>query len=179
LGNRNSNIKLLNVFELQQFGERLKQSLRTQDDASFTKGAIAVAWTFGGKVPLKFYGDDDLQAGFSNAFIRTLQSWFHFEMLEDFDISIATSWRIKGFEPFVLSGFAQNLANGNLDEPSWDQESETSTPSADEQDSADLDDVAQAMFDLRGSPAHKFTDDQSTDIRYRSTRRRRISDSIM
>lgn len=134
------------MYELQKFGERLKAALRDDDDESFTKGAIAVAWTFGGKVPLKFYDEEYLSGGFSNAFINAVESWFHLEMLQDFDMSVATSWRMQGFEPFVRSGFAENFVSGQLHLPVWEQQPQTTDPvQENETDSEDIADVFQEM----------------------------------
>lgn len=148
MGGRHSNIRLGNLFELQQFGQRLIRSLHQQDDADFAHGAIALAWTFGGKVPLKTYTESGLDPGFSKAFVGALDSWFDLSMIEDIDMSIATSWRTIGFEPFVQSGFAQNLIAGNLDRPVTIANSHGSNPMRLEDNESEPDEDADVVTQL-------------------------------
>lgn len=135
LGSRHNNIRLSNVAELKDFGKNFRRALQNADeDDDFSKGAIVIAWTFGGKVPLKIYRERDLEPGFSTSFIHALESWFHLDMLQDINMSIATTWRTNGFEPFILAGFTANFMAGNLDAPDTDNGAADATQSDEDQD---------------------------------------------
>jgi hypothetical protein len=134
LGTRHNNIRMSNVAELKDFGKRFRQALLEQDDEEFSKGAIVIAWTFGGKVPLKVYQETELEPGFSIPFIHALESWFHLDLLQDINMSIATTWRTNGFEPFIHSGFPANFMTGNLDAPDLTSNSTDASLSDEDQD---------------------------------------------
>jgi hypothetical protein len=115
LRGRRSNVRLANLAELQTFGRDLRQALRDNDSNDCADKVIVIAWTFGGKVPLKLYTERTMESGFSHPFVQALSSWFEIDKLEDIDMSIATTWKTRGFEPYVRSYFGRNMILGNLD----------------------------------------------------------------
>ena len=134
LGSRHANIRMSNLAELKEFGQRFRQTLLDHDEDEFSKGAIVIAWTFGGKVPLKVYQETGLEPGFSQPFINALESWFHLDSLHDIDMSVATTWRTNGFEPFIHSAFAANFIVGNLDEPEFNNDNTDASSSVENDD---------------------------------------------
>lgn len=115
LSNRNANVRLLNVAELQDFGQSLHQTLEQCGEPDLNQNICAIAWTFGGKVPLKLYRERHLDSGFSKGFLNALSSWFYLDQVQDLDISIATTLQTPQHEPYVTRSFADMLAAGYLD----------------------------------------------------------------
>lgn len=99
--------------ELQRFGLELHQSLHGLSSDDLEDLAV-VAYTFGGKVVMTRFANmsasaDAPQRGFSEPFVSHLRAIFKLDMISNVDISVATTWKVPSFEPFVEERYLQLL----------------------------------------------------------------------